>query len=160
VPWLHPKFQVRYWSVANYLAAKPFPIVKIGRGANAIFGGTADYVTTLKGGYYTVVSSLPADKPSPAALTASGATWIPTSPRKATAPEFQLLRNMLSQQSLYPEGFVFITPPADSSDIIPPAAVRAQMGAYYPQTAQCPAGVFEAQGWSGCLAASPAAAGR
>jgi hypothetical protein len=83
----------------------------------------------------------------------------PTSPRKATAPEFQLLRNMLSQQSLYPEGFVFITPPADSSDIIPPAAVRAQMGAYYPQTAQCQAGVFEAQGWSGCLTTSPAAAG-
>ena len=25
VPWLQPKFQVRYWSVANYLGAKPFP---------------------------------------------------------------------------------------------------------------------------------------
>lgn len=160
VPWLQPKFQVRYWSVANYLAAKPFPIVKIGRGANAIFGGTADYLTALQDGDYTVVSSLPSDKPSPAALAASGATWIPTSPGKATAPEFQLLRNMLSQQSRYPEGFVFITPPADSSDIIPPATVQAQMGAYYPQTAQCTVGVFEAQGWTGCLAASAAAARR
>lgn len=160
VPWLHPRFQVRYWSVANYLAAKPYPIVKVGRGANAIFGGTADYVTTLKNGYYTVVSSLPSDKPSPASLKANAATWIPTSPRKSAALEFQLLRNMLSQQSLYPEGFVFIKPPANSADIIPPARVQKQMGAYYPQAAQCTVQVFQAQGWTGCLAASAAAAGR
>jgi hypothetical protein len=154
VPWLHPAFQVRYWSVSNYLAAKPFPIVKVGRGANAIFGGTADYVTTLRDGYYTIVSSLPSDKPTPASLRASAATWIPTSPSQPTAPEFQLLRNMLSQQSRYPEGFVFITPPTDSSDIIPPAEVQQQMGDYYPRTAQCTVSVFQAQGWTGCLAAS------
>ena len=159
VPWLQPGFQVRYWSVSNYLAAKPFPIVKIGRGAHVVFGGTADYVTTLKNGYYTIVSSRPADQPSPASLQASGATWIPTSARHATAPEFQLLRNMLSQQSLYPEGFVFITPPADPSDIIPPATVGQQMGAYYPQTAQCTVQVFQARGWAGCLAASTVAGG-
>ncbi len=157
VPWLHPRFQVRYWSVSNYLAAKPFPIVKIGRGANAVFGGTADYVTTLRHGYYTIVSSRPADQPSPASLRASAATWIPTSPREPTAPEFQLLRNMLSQRSLYPEGFVFITPPADPSGIIPPVTVAQQMGAYYPQTAQCTVRVFQARGWAGCLAASTVA---
>jgi hypothetical protein len=63
---------------------------------------------------------------------------------------------MLSQQSLYPEGFAFISPQADSSDIIPPTTVQGQMGAYYPQTAQCTVQTFETQGWAGCLAASTA----
>jgi hypothetical protein len=111
VPWIHPDFQVRYWSIANYLNTQPYPVVKIGRGSRAIFGGTADYLTSLRNGFYTVVSSLPADKPSAAALKAYAATWIPTSAAHPTAPEFQLLRNMLSQQALYPEGFTFIPPP-------------------------------------------------
>ena len=119
VPWIHPDFQVRYWSIANYLNAQPYPVVKIGRGSRAIYGGTADYLTSLRDGFYTVVSSLPADKPSAAALKASAATWIPTSAAHPTAPEFQLLRNMLAQQSLYPEGFTFIPPPASSADSIP-----------------------------------------
>ncbi len=154
VPWIKPQFQVRYWSIANYIDESPDPVVKIGRGANAIFGGTPDYLTTLKHGYYTVVSSLPADKPSAASLKASGATWIPMSASHPTTPEYQLLRNMLSQQSLYPEGFAFITQPASPSAIIPPATVRKQMGAYYPQTAQCTVQTFETQGWIGCLAAN------
>jgi hypothetical protein len=161
VPWLDPTFQVRYWSVSNYVAAKPYPLVKVGLGTKVIFGGTPDYLTTLNDGYYTVVSSLPSDKPSPSSLMANAATWIPTSPSRPMNPEFQLLRNMLSQQSLYPEGFAFISPPASSSDIIPPAAAAEQMGAYYPQTAQCTVETFETQGWTGCLAASTAAvAGR
>jgi hypothetical protein len=61
---------------------------------------------------------------------------------------------MLSQQTLYPEGFTFISPPASPSDIIPPATVQEQMGAYYPQTAQCTVQTFETRGWTGCLAAS------
>jgi hypothetical protein len=154
VPWIKPKFQVRYWSIANYIDEPPDPVVKIGRGANAIFGGTPDYLTTLKNGYYTVVSSLPADKPSAASLKASGATWIPMSASHPTTPEYQLLRNMLSQQPLYPEGFAFITQPASPSAIIPPATVHKQMGAYYPQTAQCTVQTFETQGWTGCLAAN------
>lgn len=154
VPWIKPQFQVRYWSIANYIDEPPDPVVKIGRGANAIFGGTPDYLTTLEHGYYTVVSSLPADKPSAASLKASGATWIPMSASHPTTPEYQLLRNMLSQQSLYPEGFAFITQPASPSAIIPPATVRKQMRAYYPQTAQCTVQTFETQGWTGCLAAN------
>jgi hypothetical protein len=154
VPWIKPKFQVRYWSIANYIDEPPDPVVKIGRGADAIFGGTPDYLTTLKNGYYTVVSSLPADKPSAASLKSSGATWIPMSASHPKAPEYQLLRNMLSQQSLYPEGFAFITPPASPSAIIPPATVQEQMGAYYPETAQCTVQIFETQGWSGCQAAN------
>jgi hypothetical protein len=156
VPWVRPKYQVRYWSISNYIDASPDPVVKIGKGSRAIFGGTPDYLTTLRHGYYTVVSSLPADKPSAASLKAMGATWIPTSASRPTTPEYQLLRNMLSQQSLYPEGFVFISPPANPSEIIPPATVRQQMGAYYPQTAQCTVQTFESQGWAGCLAASTA----
>lgn len=154
VPWVRPTFQVRYWSISNYVDTPPDPVVKIGRGSRAIFGGTPDYLTTLKNGYYTVVSSLPADKPPASSLRANAATWIPMSPSHPSTPEFQLLRNMLSQSSLYPEGFAFITPPASPSAIIPPATVQQQMGAYYPQTAQCTVQTFESAGWTGCLAAS------
>ena len=154
VPWVKPRFQVRYWSISNYIDAAPDPVVEIGRGSKTIFGGTPDYLTALKNGYYTVVSSLPADKPSASSLKASTATWIPMSASHPTTPEFQLLRNMLSQQSLYPEGFTFINPPANPSAIIPPATVRKQMGAYYPQTAECTVQTFETQGWTGCLAAN------
>jgi hypothetical protein len=154
VPWVKPKFQVRYWSISNYIDKAPDPVVKIGRGPKAVFGGTPDYLTTLKNGYYTVVSSLPADKPSASSLKASGATWIPMSASHPATPEFQLLRNMLSQESLYPEGFAFISQPASPSAIIPPATVRKQMGAYYPQTAECTVQTFETRGWTGCLAAN------
>jgi hypothetical protein len=156
-PWIKPKFQVRYWSIANYLNMQPYPVVEVGRGSRALFGGTADYLTTLRNGYYTVVSSLPADKPSPTSLKASAATWIPTSAAHPAAPEFQLLRNMLSQQPLYPEGFTFIPPPPSPSDIIPPATVQQHMGAYYPQTAQCTVQTFETSGWTGCLASTKVA---
>ncbi|HEX2819168.1 MAG TPA: hypothetical protein VHO07_03220 [Streptosporangiaceae bacterium] len=154
VSWVSPVFQVRYWSISNYLAESPYPVVEVGRGAKAIFGGTPDFLTTLDDGYYTVVSSLPSDKPSPSSLTANAATWIPTSASHPGTPELQILRNMLSQQTLYPEGFTFISPPASPSDIIPPATVQEQMGAYYPQTAQCTVQTFETGGWTGCLAAS------
>src|SRR5450755_4458373 len=150
VPWINPKFQVRYWSIANYLNAQPYPVVENGQSPNEVFGGTADYLTTLRDGYYTVVSSLPADKPSLESLRVNGATWIPTSAAQPTAPEFQLLRNMLSQQRLYPEGFTFIPPPDSPSDNIPAATVEQHMGAYYPQTAQCAVQIFEAFGWTGC----------
>jgi len=150
VPWIKPKFQVRYWSIANYLNAPPYPVVANGQGSQEVFGGTADYLTTLRHGYYTVVSSLPADKPSPESLGANAATWIPTSAAQPTAPEFQLLRNMLSQQPLYPEGFTFIPPPASPSDTIPAATVQQHMGAYYPQTAECTVHTFDISGWTGC----------
>jgi len=159
VPWIRPEFQVRYWSIANYLNASPYPVVENGQGSGEVFGGTADYLTTLRGGYYTVVSSLPADEPSPESLRANAATWIPTSAASPGAPELQLLRNMLSQQRLYPEGFTFLPPPASPSDIIPPATVRQQMGAYYPQTAQCTVQTFEISGWAGCQLLSSFTAG-
>jgi hypothetical protein len=154
VAWIKPKFQVLYWSIANYLAAVPYPVVAAGKGTSTQFAGTPDYLTTLQGGYYTVVSSLPSDKPTAASLKANAATWIPMSASNSGTPEFQLLRNMLPQQSLYPEGFAFIKPPSDPSDIIAPAKVKQQMGAYYPQTAQCPVATFETGGWTACLAAT------
>jgi hypothetical protein len=156
VSWLNPAFQVRYWSISNYLDMQPYPVVEVGQGSAALVGATPDYLTTLQGGYYTVVSSLPSAKPSAASLTAHGATWIPMSASHAATPEFQLLRNVLPQHASYPEGFAFISPPANPSKIIGPAAVRRQMGAYYPQTAQCTVAAFEAGGWAGCLAATHA----
>jgi hypothetical protein len=149
-----PKFQVLYWSIANYLGSKPYPVVETSQGAKSEFGATPDYLTAVKGGYYTVVSSLPSNKPSAASLKASGATWIPMSASTPATPEFQLLRNVLPQQSRYPDGFAFIKPPANPSDIITPTKVRQQMGAYYPQTAQCSVAAFEAGGWAGCVANS------
>lgn len=154
VSWVKPGFQVRYWSIANYLDTQPYPVAQVVRGTRARFGATADYGTALKHGYYTVVSSLPSDKPSAASLKASAATWIPMSASHPATPEFQLLRNMLPQRSLYPEGFAFISQPANPSDIISPATVRQHMGAYYPQTAECKVRTFETRGWSGCLAAT------
>jgi hypothetical protein len=156
VSWVNPAFQVRYWSISNYLDMQPYPVVEVGQGSAAQVGATADYLTTLKGGYYTVVSSLPSAKPSGASLKAHAATWIPMSASHPATPEFQLLRNVLPQQSSYPEGFAFISPPANPSKIIGPAAVRRQMGAYYPQTAQCTVAAFETGGWAGCLAAAHA----
>jgi hypothetical protein len=154
VAWVKPKFQVLSWSVANYVGTKPYPVTEASQGANVEFGGTPDYLTTLQNGYYTVVSSPATDKPSAKSLKANGATWIPTSAVYSTTPEFQLLRNVLPQQSRYAEGFGFIKPPANPSDIIPSATVKKQMGAYYPQTAQCPIATFESGGWTACLAAS------
>jgi hypothetical protein len=154
VSWTKPKYQVLYWSIANYLAKKPYPVVPASQGTNTQFGGTPDYLTTVQGGYYTIVSALPSDKPSARSLKANAATWIPTSSSNSTAPEFQLLRNVLPQRSRYPEAFAFIKPPVNPSDIIIPAKVRQQMGAYYPQTAQCSVAAFEAGGWAGCLANS------
>jgi hypothetical protein len=154
VSWLNPAFQVRYWSISNYFDLQPYPVVEVGQGSAALVGATPDYLTTLKGGYYTVVSSLPSNKPSAASLRAHAATWIPMSASHAATPEFQLLRNVLPQQSSYPEAFAFISPPANPSKIIGPATVKRQMGAYYPQTAQCPVAAFETGGWAGCLAAS------
>jgi len=149
-----PKFQVLYWSIVNYLAASPYPAVETSQGAAGQVGGTPDYLTTVQGGYYTVVSSLPSNKPSAASLKANGATWIPMSASKPATPEFQLLRNVLPQRSRYPEGFAFVKRPANPSDIVTPAKVRQRMGAYYPQIAQCSVGAFEAGGWAGCLANS------
>jgi hypothetical protein len=154
VAWVKPKYQVLSWSVANYVAASPYPVVEASQGASVESGGTPDYLTTLQNGYYTVVSSPASAKPSAKSLKANGATWIPTSPVYSTTPEFQLLRNVLPQRSLYPEGFAFIKPPANPSDIIPSAKVKQQMGAYYPQSAQCPVATFETGGWTACLAAS------
>jgi hypothetical protein len=149
-----PKFQVLYWSIANYLAASPYPVIEASQGTKDQAGATPDYLTTARGGYYTVVSSLPSNKPSAASLKANGATWIPMSASKSTTPEFQLLRNVLPQRSRYPQGFAFAKAPANPSDIITPARVRQRMGAYYPQTAQCSVAAFEAGGWAGCVANS------
>lgn len=156
VAWVKPKFQVLSWSVANYVGTKPYQVTEALKGTNVQFGGTPDYATTLHNGYYTVVSSPATDKPSAKSLKANAATWIPTSAVYASTPEFQLLRNVLPQQSRYPQAFAFIKPPANPSDIIPAATVKKQMGAYYPQTAQCPVATFESGGWTACLAASKA----
>jgi hypothetical protein len=156
VAWTKPAFQVLYWSIANYLDTRPYPAVEVGKGAQARFGATPDYLTQLRHGYYTVVTSLPSDKPSAASLAADSATWIPMSAAYPRTPEFQLLRNVLPQQTSYPQGFAFISPPANPSDIIRPVTVRRQMGAYYPQTAECTVRTFETRGWAGCLAATGA----
>jgi hypothetical protein len=156
VAWVKPKFQVLSWSIANYVGTKPYPVAEAAKGANVQVGGTPDYLTALQNGYYTVVSSPATDKPSAKSLKANAATWIPTSAVYSTTPEFQLLRNVLPQQSRYSEAFAFIKPPANPSDIISSATVRKQMGPYYPQAAQCPVATFESGGWTACLAASRA----
>jgi hypothetical protein len=145
-------YQLRYWSVNNYLVKEPYPVVTEGAGPNRSYGGTADYQTAVDaGGYYTVVSSLPADKPSTASLSAGSATWIPMQGDQPSVAETQWMRNMMGS---FPYAIQNIPHAASDTEYVPSSVVAEAMGPYYPTSAQCPVAVFEAQGASGCFAAS------
>jgi hypothetical protein len=146
-------YQLRYWSVNNYLVKEPYPVVTEGSGPNRSYGGTADYQTTIDpSGYYTVVSSLPQDKPSAASLTASSATWIPMQGDQPSVAETQWMRNMMGEDFQY--AIQQIPPAASASEYVPGSVVSQAMGPYYPTSAQCSVAAFEAQGTSGCFAAN------
>jgi hypothetical protein len=145
-------YQLRYWSLNNYLVKEPYPVVTEGVGPNRSYGGTADYQTAVDaGGYYTVVSSLPANKPSTASLSANSATWIPMQADQPSVAETQWMRNMMGS---FPYAVQNIPHAASDTEYVPSSVVAETMGPYYPTSAQCSVAVFEAQGASGCFAAS------
>jgi hypothetical protein len=151
-------YQLRYWSVNNYLIKEPYPVVTQGAGPNRTYGGTADYQTAINSnGQYTVVSSLPADKPSEASLGANSATWIAMQGDQPGIAETQWMRNMMGENFAYS---IQQVPKAPLPTEYVPASVVAQaMGPYYPASAQCQVATFEAGGASACFAANSPATG-
>jgi len=98
-PWPRSDFarwQVRYWSLCNYVYAKPFPVVVApGPNGSTVYGCAADLqVPTTAQGNATVVLSFPDDRPSNA-TGANGIAWLPMSTSDPTATEQVSLRNML-----------------------------------------------------------------
>jgi hypothetical protein len=145
-------YQVRYWSVNNYLIKEPYPVVTEGAGPNRTYGGTADYQTAVDGsGRYTVVSSLPADKPTASTLAANTATWIAMQGDQPNVAETQWMRNMLSN---YPNAIQNIPPASSPTEYVTGPIVAQTMGAYYPRSAQCSTATFATGGADACFAAA------
>ena len=98
---------------------------------------------------YTVVSGLPQDKPSDAALAAASAVWVPAleATDAASTPGLSLFRTMLPSP-----GFSRAAQdvPADSS----PASAEAVMQQNYPKGVYCQTSVFLAGGFGACVAAA------
>ncbi len=151
VPWTDPTWQVRYWSITNNVYEKPFPVVTLGSGDRAVYGGAPDLTTPLDAdGRYTVVVSHPADRPDNATL-ADGVAWLPTQVSAPKAWETLIVRNMLPNPT-----FANAIQQIDPADYGDPAAAAAAMDAYYPLVAACERSVFESGGADACFAASAA----
>jgi hypothetical protein len=151
-------YQLRYWSVNNYLVKEPYPVVTEGAGPNRRYGGTADYQTAVNSsGQYTVVSSLPENRPSEASLAASSATWIPMQGDQPGVAETQWMRNMMGEDFAY--SIQQIPHAAEPTEYVPASVVAKAMGPYYPESAQCSVATFEAGGAAACFAANAPATG-
>jgi hypothetical protein len=146
-------YQLRYWSVNNYLVKEPYPVVTEGVGPNRRYGGTADYQTAVNSsGYYTVVSSLPDDKPSEASLAANSATWIPMQGDQPAVAETQWMRNMMGED--FANSVQQIPHATSPTEYVPSPVLAQAMGSYYPTSVQCPVSVFQTEGVSGCFSAN------
>ena len=139
------RWQVRYWSLCNYLYVKPFPVVVApGPNGSTLYGCAADLqVPTTGQGSATVVLSYPDDRPSNA-TAANGIAWLPMSTSDPTAVEQVSLRNMLISTT-----FKQSPKSATGSSV---ADAQQALGAYYPRTAMCDVATFETGGAAACLA--------
>jgi hypothetical protein len=138
------RWQVRYWSLCNYVYVPPFPVV-VAAGANGstIYGCAADLqVPTTAQGNATAVLSFPNERPSNA-TAANGIAWLPMSTSDPTAIEQVSLRNMLVSRS-----FTHSPKSAGGSSV---ADAQEALGAYYPRTAMCDVTTFEVGGAAACL---------
>jgi hypothetical protein len=138
------RWEVRYWSLCNYVYAKPFPVVVApGPDGSTIYGCAADLqVPTTAQGHATVVLSYPDDRPSNA-TAANGIAWLPMSTSNPTAIEQVSLRNMLVSKT-----FKHSPESATGTSV---ADAQQALGAYYPRTAMCNVATFEAGGAAACL---------
>jgi hypothetical protein len=151
-------YQLRYWSVNNYLVKEPYPVVTQGAGPNRTYGGTADYQTAVNSNeQYVVVSSLPENKPSEASLAANSATWIAMQGDQPSVPETQWMRNMMGED--FPYSIQQIPHASLPTEYVPASVVKEAMGPYTPESAQCPVATFEAGGAAACFAANNPATG-
>ncbi|WP_045226921.1 hypothetical protein [Methyloterricola oryzae] len=148
VNWPQTEYQVRYWSIANNVYKKPYPVVTFGRGKRVVYGGAPDLSTPLDTeGRYNVVISHPADKPKNATVD-NGIAWLPTQVDKPRAWETLIMRNMLPNSS-----FTNAIQQIPSSNYGDPAAAQSVMGDYYPSIASCTRAVFEKGGPDACFVA-------
>lgn len=135
-----PARDLRFSSLCTYKYQSPFPLVAC----------AADFEMPLDSqGRFTVVSGLPQDKPSDAALSASSAVWVPALEEAdaASTPGLALFRTMLPSI-----GFSRAAQnvPADGS----PASAEMVMQTNYPKGVYCQANVFVAGGFDACVAAA------
>ena len=148
VAWPQTEYQVRYWSIANNVYKKPYPVVTFGRGKRVVYGGAPDLSTPLDTeGRYNVAISHPADKPKNATAD-NGIAWLPTQVNKPRAWETLIMRNMLPNS-----GFANAIQQIPSSNYGDPAAAQSVMGSYYPSIASCSRAVFEKGGPDACFIA-------
>ena len=138
------RWQVRYWSLCNYVYAKPFPVVVApGPNGSTLYGCAADLqVPTTGQGNATVVLSYPDDRPSNA-TAANGIAWLPMSTSDPTAVEQVSLRNMLISTTFKQ------SPKSATGNSV--ADAEQALGAYYPHTAMCDVATFETGGAAACL---------
>ncbi|MCX6385951.1 MAG: hypothetical protein NTV40_04835 [Solirubrobacterales bacterium] len=148
VPWPRndaARWQVRYWSLCNYVYQAPYPVV-VAPGANGttIYGCVADLQSpTTADSTITAVLSYPADRPVNATY-ANGIAWLPMSTSTPNAVEQVSLRNMLVASTFK------TTPKSATGESV--AAAKKAMGAYYPQAAMCTTVTFESGGAAACFA--------
>jgi hypothetical protein len=147
VPWPQSdvaRWQIRYWSLCNYVYAAPFPVVVApGPDGSTVYGCAADLqVPTTGQGNATVVLSFPQDRPSNA-TAANGIAWLPMSTSDPTAVEQVSLRNMLVSKT-----FNHSPKSATGTSV---SDARKALGVYYPRTAMCDIATFEAGGPAACL---------
>lgn len=119
--------QVRYWSICEYdLVSQRYVAC------------SPDYRTPLdREGYFTVVVSDPANRPSNA-TAANGVTWLPWGPYYDGMPFY---RQMLAAPD-FTQAIAQIPAGTDPQSV---------MGDYYPVAAYCTKQHFEQGGWQACL---------
>jgi hypothetical protein len=146
--WQPSMVDLRYWSMCSNVYRPPYSVVSIQEpGGETILGCAADLDTALDStGYYTYVVSSVEDRPSNAVLNDNYATWLPFSATQPHARHLMILRNMLGDD--FSNSVQNCAQGTDSTAI---AECEASMGAYYPQTATCPAATFKKGGTAACF---------
>ena len=135
-----PARDLRFSSLCTYKYQSPFPLVAC----------AADFEMPLDGlRRYTVVSGLPQDKPSAAALAASSAVWVPALEETdaSSTPGIALFRTMLPSP-----GFARAAQDVPKDSL--PASAEAVMQQNYPKGVYCQGTVFAAGGYDACVAAA------
>jgi hypothetical protein len=123
-----PGRDMRYWSMCTNEYRKPYPVTDC----------THDTRVPLDGdGWYTIVASTAADRPSNA-TTADGVAWLDWG--STTFDMVLILRNMLPDA-----GFT-----EDVFDVAPGQPASSAMGEHAPLTATCDRATFEAGGATAC----------
>jgi hypothetical protein len=150
-PWPAPGVDMQYWSMCDYLYTSGTPLV-----ANTLADGSTDYgcrydtqVARNAQGDYTIVVGT--EDQRAAIESIPGATFLPLSTADPTTTHILALRNLVPNPNF---AAAIQNAPEDAS----PTSSATAMGAYYPQTAECPLATLTSGGFAACQAASAASA--